>query len=70
MPDMISQFIVICLKDKTEQNPATYVQATRRRFSYDDAMKRAQGISPERKPLVVAVPWVETDEYGYPVKTS
>ena len=60
-------FIIICLKYSTPEDPATYVQSTRRRFTYDDAWNRAKSYSPSRHPLVVAVPWVELDENDYPV---
>ena len=63
----MNQYIVICLKDKTTENPATYTQTTRKRMNYDEAIHYAKAISPERLPLLVAVPWVETDENGYPI---
>ena len=64
---MLNQNIIICLQDSSLENPKTYVQSTRRRFSYDDAMERAKGYAPSRCALVVAVPWVELDENDYPV---
>jgi len=34
---IVNQYIVICLKDTTEKDPATYVQTTRRRFRHKEA---------------------------------
>jgi hypothetical protein len=62
------QYIVICLKDKTEQHPATYVQTTRKRFAdEDEALDYMKVIAPSRMPVVVPVPEVELDERRYPV---
>ena len=60
-------FIIICLKDSTPEDPATYVQTTRKRFTYDDAMARTKSYAPSRYPLVVAVPWVELNKNDYPI---
>ncbi len=65
---MNEQYIVICLKDKTKEDPATYVQVTRKRFSYDDAIKYANNtIAPSRDACVVKVKSVELDEFEYPL---
>ena len=60
-------FIIICLKDSTPEDPKTYVQATRKRFTFDDATERVKSYAPSRCPLVIAVPWVELDENDYPI---
>lgn len=62
------QYIVICLKDKTEQHPATYVQPSRKRYTKEeDAIDRTKSIAPSRNPVVVEVPEIELDEKGYPI---
>ena len=62
------QYIVICLKDKTEDHPATYVQVTRKRFTdQDNALDYTKMIASSRTPVVVLVPDVEVNEKGYPV---
>jgi len=61
------QYIVICLKDKTEQDPATYVQVTRKRFEYEEALKYASGVAPSRLAIVVPVPNAELNKKGYPI---
>jgi len=62
------QYIIICLQDRIEQHPATYVQTTRKRFvRKEDAEYRAQGISPERMAVVVEIPSVPIDKEGYPI---
>ena len=65
---IVNQYIVICLKDSTEEDPATYVQTTRRRFGYEDAKEYIKGISPERKPVIVVVPYIDLNEKNYPIK--
>jgi len=66
---IVNQHIVICLKDFTEEDPNTYVQATRKRFSYEDAEYYIKGISPGRNPIIVAVPYVRLDKKNYPIKS-
>jgi len=63
------QHIVICLKDFTEEDPATYVQATRKRFSYQNAIEYASSIAPSRCPRIVPVPYVRLNKKNYPIKT-
>jgi hypothetical protein len=65
----MEQHIIICLKDQTPENPATYVQATRRRFSLKDAKERIKSIAPSRLPIIVPVPFVKLDENNYPILT-
>jgi len=67
MPKEMSQFIVICLRDSTPHHPKTYTQASRKRMSYDEACDYCKMIIPSRSPLIVAVPWVETNDKGYPI---
>jgi hypothetical protein len=57
------QYIVICLDDE-----GRYVQGTRCRMSKRQADKRAEGIAPSRRPVVVEVPAVALDEEGYPLR--
>lgn len=65
------QYIVICLNDSDPNFPkdsATYVQATRKRFTeHSKAYKVLEGIAETRFPLVVEVPAVPIDEDGYPI---
>jgi len=65
-----NQHIVICLKDSTERDTATYVQVTRKRFTYMGALEYVQGVASSRHPRVVPVPDVTVDAKGYPIKTS
>jgi len=61
------QYIVICLRDRTKENPATYVQPSRKRFVDEDAaLDYMQMIAPSRLPAAVKVPDVTLDEKGYP----
>jgi len=64
---MSEQYIVICLKDTTERDVATYVQVTRRRFSYQQAIEYMPAIAPSRHPRMVAVPAVKINKERYPV---
>ncbi len=64
---MEEQYIVICLKDKTKKDPATYVQTTRKRFSYDEAIKYAYGVNFSRNACVVNVKSVKLDKHSYPL---
>jgi len=64
------QYIVICLKDFTADDPATYVQASRRRFSNQEAIIYAQDVAPSRDPRVVSVAYVRVDKKGYPIKNT
>ena len=65
-----TQHIVICVKDFTEEDPATYVQATRKRFTFQGAIKYASTIAPSRHPRIVPVPYARLDKNNYPVKSS
>ena len=67
---LINQYIVICLKDFTEEDPASYVQATRKRFSYQGAMEYAFNIAQSRDPHIVPVAYVRLDKNHYPIKSS
>jgi hypothetical protein len=68
---MTDQHIVVCLKDSSDTHPATYTQATRRRFTRKDAMEYARiGIAQERDPRIVPVIPVELDDQDYPIKKS
>ena len=65
----MNQHIILCLKDSDPHNPkdsATYVQSTRRRMSFKEAVERAEGYAPSRHAVVLAVPSVPIDEDGYP----
>jgi hypothetical protein len=64
---MEEQYIVICLKDKTKKDPATYVQTTRKRFSYDEAIKYANTVAPSRDACVVKVKPVKLSGHKYPL---
>ena len=65
------QYIIICLDDSDPNgNPKdskTYVQASRIRYKdHSAALYRAEGIAKSRNPVVVPVPDVPIDKYGYP----
>ena len=62
-----NQYIVICLDDKTEENPSTYIQATRKRFTYQEALEYMFHIAPSRQARIVPVENVPLDENGYPI---
>ena len=59
--------IILCLKDRTKEDPATYVQPTRKRFTYREAKHRIEAIAKSRNPVIVKVPYVEVNDEGYPV---
>jgi len=63
---MNKQYIIICLKDKTFEDPATYVQGTRKRFTKEEAEDHIKLIAPSRNPVIVQVPSVKLDENDYP----
>ena len=64
-----SQYIVICLKDFTQEDPCTYVQTTRKRFSKEGAEHYMKAIAPSRKPIAVPVPYVRLDKKNNPISS-
>lgn len=69
---MDSQYILLCLQDSDiydePKNNWTYVQATRRRFTKEQAEYEMEVIAPSRKPVIVEVPPIQIDDKGYPVQ--
>ena len=62
-----SQYIVICLKDFTQEDPSTYVQTTRKRFTYEEAIEYASQIPDSRDAHIVPVNYVRVDKKKYPI---
>ena len=61
------QYVVICLRDRELEHPATYVQVIRRRFTQEDAEIYIRTIAKSRLPVIVLVPSVLVNTMGYPV---
>ena len=61
--EQMNHYIVICLDDD-----GRYVQGTRKRFTKKEAEKYAKSVDKDRYPVVVAVPALEADSLGYPVR--
>ena len=60
------QYIVLCLTDRDDPQGWQYIQATRRRFDRDAAIKYKKGVAKCRRPIMVKVPHLPLDEKGYP----
>ena len=62
------QYIIICLKNKTEFHQATYVQPTRERFlTRKSAKLTAQALDQARDAIIIPVAPVEIDKNNYPI---